>query len=121
MINSTKVAPPHSLVLVMDSGGGDIPESMGEGLIASTDSCIAIGCKPEIDGATDISLGSLNEMDAELIIVFDGFLPTPNRSIIVKTVFGSILVDTLVQTPKTAVRIGVNDQKEPDRVFIGVC
>jgi hypothetical protein len=119
MTRSITVAPPHSLVLVMDSGGGELPASI-EGIVTSTDSCIAVGCTCEIDGPTEISLGTLDEMAAGLTIAFDGFLSTPQRSVTVQTVYGEILTDAAVPTTRTAVRIGVNDEREPDRVFIAV-
>lgn len=77
MAVSTRVAPPNSLVLIEDSSGSDIPTSMNQSLIAATDSCIAIGCRAEDDGETEIVLEHCSSVDTDDRLEFEGLLRTP--------------------------------------------
>ena len=63
MATSTRVKPPNSLVLVEDSSGGELPTSMNQSLIAATASCVAVGCRSEDDGETEIVLGHCSGVD----------------------------------------------------------
>ncbi len=120
MTTSIRVAPPNSVVLVEDSSGGEIPDSMKQSLIAATDSCIAVGCMAEDDGETEIVLGSYGSVDADKELVFEGLLQTPNRKLVVRTVRGVTLLELPVPTTETKVVIWVNDSSEPDRIAVGV-
>ena len=120
MTVSTKVAPPNSVLLIEDSSGGEVPVSMSRSLVAATASCIAIGCRPEDDGETEISLGRSQEMGGGEQLVFEGSLRTPSRRLAVRTVYGATLLDMTVQAAETTVRIWANDPSEPDRIGIGI-
>ena len=120
MKHSTRIAPPNSLVLVSDPGGGDIPGSMNQSLIAATDSCIAIGCRAEDDGETEIDLGLSNCVNTGDEPAFEGTLKTPNRKIAVRDVLGVVLLEMAVPAAETIVRIWVNDSKEPDKIIVGI-
>lgn len=119
MIRSTTIAPPNSLVLVEDPSGGEVPESMGSSVTASTDSCIAVGCRSESDGKSEVVLGPSAEMDPGTSPVLDQELSTPSRKVVVRTVLGDTVLESPVSTEKTRIRVWVNDQKEPDRILIG--
>jgi len=56
VIKEVDVATSNSLVLIMDRSIGEIPESFGGSLVASTSSCIAVGTLAEHDGTTRILL-----------------------------------------------------------------
>ena len=117
---STRLAPPNSLVLVEDSSGGEIPMSMNQSLIAATPSCIAVGCRAEDDGETEITLGPCSCVDAGEQPVFAGLLQTPNRRLAIRTVHGVTLLEMPVPATETTVKIWVNDSREPDHVTVGV-
>jgi len=118
--NSAKVAPPNSLVLISDSSGAEIPETMAGSLIASTNSCIAVGCQSDVDGETEFTLGTTREVDPGDKPVFQGMLKTPNRRVAVRSVLGHTILETPVTQEQTTVRVWVNDPKEPDRVIVGI-
>lgn len=120
MVDSTRTAPPNSLVLVMDPQGGEIPGSMNQSLISATNSCIAIGCLAEDDGETEILLGLGSDMDPGERPVFEGRVATPSRKISVKTVLGGILLESAVPAAETRIRVWANDSAEPDRIMIGI-
>lgn len=119
-MTSTRIAPPNSVVLIEDSSGGTIPASMDHTLISATDSCIAVGCKAEDDGETDITLGPCDEVDTGERSAFEWSLQTPNRRLVVRTIHGNTLLEMAVPKTETALRIWVNDPSEPDRVAIGI-
>jgi hypothetical protein len=120
MTTSTRVAPPHSLVLVGDSNDLDIPDAMQGSLISSTESCIAIGCRSEIDGETELTLGASREVDPGRHPDFEGVLTTPSRRIAVRSVLGQAILEAPVPGKMTKVRVWVNDTGEPDEVIIGI-
>jgi hypothetical protein len=120
MAQSAKFAPPYSLILVAGSRGAEIPISMGESIVASTDSCIAVGCRPEIDGDTEFTLGETHEVDPGDHPTFRGILKTPNRRIALRSVIGQTILETPVPEQQTIVRVWVNDPSEPDQVIVGI-
>jgi len=72
------VTPPNSLVLVMDGSVGRIPDTMEGRAFSSTESCVAVGCRSEHDGATEIRLGSVEQLAPTDMLIFEGELPAPS-------------------------------------------
>jgi hypothetical protein len=121
MASSAKTAPPNSLVLVADDPSRcDIPETMAGSLIAATSSCIAVGCRSEVDDETEFTLGATREVDPGDHPAFEGVLKTPHRKIAIRSVFGQTILEAPVRQEQTTVRVWVNDPKEPDRVTVGI-
>lgn len=120
MTTSAKVAPPNSLVLITDSGGGEIPASMAGSLIAATSSCIAVGCRSESDGETAFTLGFARDVNPSYAPFFEGKLATPNRKIVLRSVIGQTILEQQVSGWETTIQIWVNDTKEPDSVVVGI-
>jgi hypothetical protein len=119
-MNSVKTAPPNSLVLIEDPSGGNVPASMAGSLVASTMSCIAVGCKSEADGETEFRLGAVGEVDPGNRPVFQGALETPTRKVSLRTVLGHTILEMPVAGKQTTVRVWANDPKEPDEIIVGV-
>ena len=117
----TSVSPPNSLLLVMDPAVGEIPKKMGQNCIAATGSCVAIGCRMEQDGPTEINLGQLHEIAPLGELLFDGEIPTPSRRISICSVMNEGLLSSAVGGVTVRVRVFVNDPKEPDVVFVLLC
>lgn len=118
MISYIKVAAPHSLILIEDELAGVIPDLMGNSTIASTDTCIAIGCMAEDSGETEIVISrNKNDVLPEQKI-FDGLLKTPGRKLVVRTTVGETLVELPVPHLETKLIIGANHFSEPDRIVI---
>lgn len=113
------VAPPNSVVLVMDPRTGDVPETMGGQLVASTPSCVAIGCLAEKDGQTSLHLGDYEVTPAHALI-FDGLIETPSRLLAVCNVRREPYLSMAVAEERTQVRIWVNDDVEPDDIGVVV-
>jgi hypothetical protein len=120
MQSSIKIAPPNSLFFISDSTGGETPKIAKGPRIWSTKTCIAIGCLAFMDGETEISLGSVQEVDPGGEPAFDGVLETPNHRVVISTVERKVLLNSPVNGSHTRVRVWVNHPKEPDKIQIGL-
>jgi hypothetical protein len=118
--SSTKIPPPYSLILVGDPGEGNIPASIDGSLIASTDSCVAVGCRSETDGDTQFVLGDTRDVDPGGQPIFQGTLKTPGHRIALRSVIGLMILETPVPHDETTIRVWVNDPNEPDQVIVGI-
>jgi hypothetical protein len=120
MVRSLKVAPPNSLLFISDPDGGKAPDPIRGALILSTPSCISVACLMWQDGETEVTVGSIREVQSSRAAVFEGTLETPNRAVVVSTVEGDTVVRVSVPETRTRVRIWVNRAREPDKVVIGL-
>jgi hypothetical protein len=120
MTLAAKLAPPNSVVLLGDPTQTGVPATMEGGLIASTDTCVAIGVLSEVDGETAFTLGPATEVDPGYPPSFEGILLTPARSIALRTVLGAVVLEATVAGEETQVKVWANGQSEPDRIAIGI-
>ena len=121
MTSRTRFAPPNSIVVIEDAAGGGVPKTISPGsIIAFTDSCIAVGCRSEVDGDTEFVLGPAAEVDPGYRPVFEGNLTTPSRKVVLKSIFDEVMLQEVVRCSKSSVRIWANDQTEPDMVIVGI-
>ncbi len=115
-----KIAPPNSLLLIMDSCAGTVPNSMAGALISFTETCIAVGCKSAADGETEILLGMAVDVTPGPIAAFDGIISTPNRKVSICSVLRKEILAQSVPNTQTRIRIWANDSFEPDRIVVGI-
>lgn len=120
MADWIEIAPPHSLILVVGSRKVEVPQSFNGALIASTDTCIAVGCKAEDDGPSRVSLRSIETVSSADDPAFVGWLSTSDRVVALETVFGERIVEIPTPQSTTRILIWVNDDKEPDEILIGI-
>ena len=121
MAVSAKISPVNSLIFIHGSRGWTPPQPVDGKLIWSTPSCIATACFPEIDGPTEIILGSAKEVAPAAAFAFDGMLETPQHIVTLTTVdedrpFLSFDVPGL----QTRVRIWHSHPRWPEKVTIGL-
>lgn len=116
----TKYAPPNSIVFVSDVDG-EPPEHWDNELIHHSSSCVSVGCYPEIDGETELTLAPATEpvSGPEFELVFDGMIATPGRQVIISDIDAKRLLSTSVSGLETRIRVWVNDPKLPDKVVVG--
>jgi len=114
------VAPPNSVLLIMDRSVGQVPESMEGSLIAATPTCVAIGTLSEHDGTTHVTLDSSPPPSEQGTPVFVAVLDTPGRHVAVCSVFDEAVLEVEVETERTRVLIWANDQAEPSEIRITV-
>ena len=120
MAKFARVAPPYCQVLIADEISGQIPELTGALQIASTSSCIAVGCLAFMDGETDFTLGLTDEVNPGRDPDFACALETPRRKIAIQTVEDKIILEVGVERNMSDVSVWVNDPSEPDEVIVGV-
>jgi hypothetical protein len=120
MAISNRLAVPNALILISDINGGVAPDVMRGSLIASTPSCIAVGCMSDCNGKTEVTIGATHEVDRGDIPAFEGELVTPNRAIAVRTVLRGTISQVRVPHRMTRVQIWVNHPREPDQIIIGL-
>ena len=114
------VAVPNALILVLDSIAGELPDGMKGSLFAATTSCVAIGCRSDCNGETEIVVGSTLEVDPGEPPQFERLLDTPSRRLAVQTVLGETIAELPVARQRTMIRVWVNDYREPDRIIVAV-
>jgi hypothetical protein len=117
-----KVAAPNALLLLNDIKGGvpPAPGSLREAAVASTPSCIAIGCMSDCDGETEVRVGPAREVGTSDVLVFEGELECPSRKVVITTTFESTVLEMQVRHPRTRVRIWTNRPNNPDKIAIGL-
>lgn len=104
----------------MDYLFGELPEAMNGGLVAFTDSCVAVGTLSEFDGETAISLTDSLEEGEPDALVFDGVLKAPQCELSVCNVANEKLLTMKLSGPEAHVRIFANDPSEPDEIVVFV-
>lgn len=117
---TAEIAPPNSLLLVMDEIA-EIPESMGNGLVVATASCIAVGTRSDADGTTEVVLSNepkCRESEGRLQLVFRGVLATPSRSVSLYTVLLQKFLTLPVPFERTAIEIWADHGTEPSHLCI---
>lgn len=120
MLSSRLLAPPNSMVLLLDPGCIEIPSQWsGQGIIA-TQHCVMIGCRCELDGATEFLLGDLAEMHESTAAVFEGLVNTPSKRVNLVSALNEVILEAPVSSTQTRVHIWCNDSREPDRIAIGI-
>jgi hypothetical protein len=120
MIQRIRISPANSLLFIEDFSRGILPEPVWGAKILSTPSCISFACFPEQDGPTEITIGSLNEIEPEPFLVFEGDLETPSRVVIISGVEIERVLSVDVANRKTRVKIWYSHPKWPDKITIGV-
>jgi hypothetical protein len=117
---TVKISPPNSLILIAGEVGVEIPASMRGLAISATKSCIAVGCRAEPDGETELQLGSFAEFSGVGNPSFRGSLETPNGVVIVSTIHGDDVLRAPTAQQITKLAIWLNDPIEPYVIVIGV-
>jgi hypothetical protein len=122
MISKVSFAPPNSIVLISDPEFEftDVPELLGNELISATDSCIAVGCRSEADGATQFTFGWSADVDPGSEPAFIGSVKTPSRHVALQTILWQSLLAQVVPFEYTRIRIWLDDPTEPDNIVVGL-
>jgi hypothetical protein len=120
MRTSCRIAPPHSLVLISDPTSAEVPATMAGAAIAATSRCIAVGCRAEMDGQTELILGAMSEVTPATAPAWEGRLQTPSRLVAIRSVLGEIVLETQVSGREAQIRVWTNHAQEPDLIVVGV-
>lgn len=120
MAREVRIAPPNSLLLLMDLRSREFPARMGGAGVAATASCIAIACRSDADGRTRVVLGGRGDVEPSGALVFEGTLATPSRRASLRTVHDQEILGLDVPGDRVRVRIWADDAREPGNVVIAV-
>lgn len=123
MTATKKIAPPNSLLVVTDVGGGDVPQEFGPGpRIAYAPSCLLVGTLMFMDGETAVVLTdeAPTDLGDQYRLSFDGELETPSKEIQVCTVEWDVVLTQKVPSKLTRVQVWANHPSEPDHLVIVV-
>src|SRR6516225_5434686 len=80
---SVRIRVLNSLLVIRDENSRDFPDIDRTGVVWSSPSCILVGCMPDCDGETHVTIGHANEIRQDGKLIFDSRLETPSRSIII--------------------------------------
>src|SRR4051812_3608583 len=105
MPQTVEIAPPNSLILVVGSNQPEIPRSFGNSVIASTSSCVAVGCRSESDGPTRFLLGADGDVKLREAPAFTGILQTPDHVVALETVEGTRIAQYAVHSNAPVIRV----------------
>lgn len=118
MQESITLAPPNSLILIMDYDFGELPEDIGNQLIAFTDSCVAVGTLSEVDGNTTITLTDDQEHGKHGEMFFEGTLKIPSHELSICSTDNVQLLAMQLSKPEIKIKIIANDASEPDNIIV---
>lgn len=110
----------NSLLWIRDPTLEDLPEIDGHGALWSTPSCVAVGCVPDCDGDTTVTVGPAQEVGLETAPLFDSILPTPSGGLIVETVMKEAILQASVRSAETRVRIWTDGHPASEFVIVGL-
>jgi hypothetical protein len=119
MSKTVRIAPPNSLLFVSDPKWGDPIDFKIIKPVMWNETSVAICCLMSQDGETEVTLGSIDEVDPGWPPVFDDTI-TASKSIVVSTSEREILLERPVQASRSKIRVWTNREKEPDKVIVGI-
>ncbi|MQB01886.1 MAG: hypothetical protein GEU78_16675 [Actinobacteria bacterium] len=120
-VESRSVIPTNSLILIMDSRSGQIPESMGGRAVSSTSSCVAVGTKEESEGTTELRMADVGEeIELPALNIYDGRLEVSSGELVASNVLGEAFLRWPMDGPSVRVQIYTNHSTEPDQIVVVV-
>ena len=121
MKQTTSIRPAYSQVVICDpTAKVEVPLwERGAGFVAS-DTCILFGCYPDMDGPTELTFGTGDEVRRDGAPTCEFMLVTPGRQIAIETVEGDGIFSMPTKGTQTPIRIWANRSWLPDKVVIGV-
>ncbi|WP_152015430.1 MULTISPECIES: hypothetical protein [unclassified Bosea (in: a-proteobacteria)] len=108
--------------MVIVSGGRpvDVPSDQPIAPVAASPSCLLVACMPEVDGDTELTIGTAADVDPGYAPGFVGQLETPRLHILVETIDDEIVLDQPVRALVTQIRIWFSHPRWPEKVAIGI-
>jgi len=111
---------PNALRIVCGTADFELPPSLGNNLISATSTCIAIGCRPDCDAPTEFVIGALDDIAEAGPPAFTGTLRTSERIVSILNVHGECILSQPTVGGLVEVSIWADDEREPDRIVIGI-
>jgi hypothetical protein len=120
MMRSIRLPLLNAIIFVVGASDYEVPEIERDSRIWFTSTCVAVGCTPDSEGETRITIGPVGEVALPGMPAFDGELETPTKTVKVDIVSGDSVLEHRVAGVKTRIRIWTNHPVEPDEVVIGL-
>jgi hypothetical protein len=121
MRKTVAVRPQYSLIVICDpTAKVNVPDWPYGASLAASDSCILCGCYPEVDGPTQVTLGTIEDVRPSGPQVFEGTLKTPGFKIALETAEGDSILDMPTKMAETRVRIWANRDRAPNDLVVGI-
>lgn len=111
--------PQNSIVFVHGGSQFASPNPFWGAPVLATNSCLIVGCMPEVDGPTQLVLGDADEVDPGRPPDFAMLLRVPDGEARVTTVEDDILL-RMPAPPLSLVEIWRSHPKWPETVIIGI-
>ena len=86
----------------------------------SNGACLSVPCQYREEGETELIAGSFAEVPKERVLVFDGVIATPDRSLLFDDAELTELLTYPVMATTTRIRIWTDGSRLPDRVVVGI-
>jgi hypothetical protein len=118
--DSILISPPFSLVFLAGEPGFEPPSYLKSSGLASTSSCISIGCLSADDGPSQFKIVENFENLEEYALVFDGNISLPNRELYLLSVNAEVFAKKTVQKTFARICIWTNHSTEPDKIVISL-
>lgn len=121
MNNEIALAPPHSIIFIMDAVGGKIPDSFNGELVSTTPTCIAVGTLSEQDGDTKITLTDDAVDPGKIInsiVIFEGFIEKSTDYLSVFTAFNDQILSLPIMGTRVKIKIWADSISEPSHITI---
>jgi hypothetical protein len=115
-----QISPMNSIIFISDQGKGSVPDWVRGSMIQGTERCIGVVVHPEQEGPTELKLGAGAEVDPGYRASFDGWLQTPERSVVISEADYIEIARYAVASQQTRVRIWLSHPTWPERVAIGL-
>lgn len=113
------ISLPYAVLLIMDPSSGEPPETMGQSLISATDTCVAVGTRPDADGPVEIALVSTKTpVGAEYLQVFKDRILTPARKLALVNALNETLLSVEVADEDILLEVWVDSTHEPSKVIV---
>lgn len=117
-----RIAPPNSLVYVVDDRIGEIPDDTGAGAVVTTPSCVMVGTLVDADGETEIRLSTPADFSKcpNLSLAWSGSIACAGVLVVLTSELLSLMSMELPGVDNATVDIWTNDDNEPDLIWVVV-
>jgi hypothetical protein len=116
------LSPPYAILFIYDplNKDAETPEYSPGNLVSTTQHCISVGTRADVDGETTVELvRAVN--DAAIVPehkIFQGFVQAPNRNISVVTAELQTILNIDVKDKVAKIGIWADDLHNPGKVLI---
>ncbi len=117
-VQSANIGVPDGYIYLCDpSHAVEMPYDTEITPVVATPSCVVVRTIYEVEGTCAVHLGAAFEKPAR-VLVFEGEVETPGRSLELCDSEGRLVFALPVQNAKTRITVRTNDRQFPTEVFV---